>query len=223
MGGSIAVAVRRSDGREVVYDRWTNPLPYYTVDPLFRKEDEATLQVFHDRVVESMKNDWGSTIINEIYPISYGIIAIDFQTKDILSLQGYCYPCRAHFCYSRGQGMTSDPEDDMKLMLRLLKDGAKPLNFEKFNQEGFDDDYVNKLVPAIEDALANGNSDLPHWVKSMTFKCPEPFTVQHGEIYDYDWNKDGREWFESRGWKTPVLDLPPEFIDDDDWDEDEEE
>ena len=34
---------------------------------------------------------------------------------------------------------------------------------------------------------------------------------------------DGREWFESRGWKTPVLDLPDEFLDDDEWDEDEEE
>lgn len=142
MGGSIAVAIRRSDGREVVYDRWTNPLPYYTVDPLFRQENEETLRVFHDRVVESMKNGWGSEIINEIYPIHYGIIAVDFVTKDILSIQGYCQPCRAHFSYVRGEGMTGDPEDDMRLMLRLLEDGARPLNFDKFCKEYYDDKYV---------------------------------------------------------------------------------
>lgn len=223
MGGSIAVAIRRSDGREVVYDRWTNPLPYYTVDPLFRQEDEATLQVFHDRVVESMKNGWGSEIINEIYPIHYGIIAVDFVTKDILSIQGYCQPCRAHFSYVRGEGMTGDPEDDMRLMLRLLEDGARPLNFDKFCKEYYDDKYVQKLRPALENALANEEYKLPHWVGSMTFHCKEPFDVEHhGSIYSYDWDGAGREWFQSRGWKTPVLALPDEFKDEE-WGDDEEE
>lgn len=90
MGGEVFVGVRRSNGKEHLSLRWTNAMPYYFLEPEFFNEGEV-LEEFIARATP--KNEWPKAkTVKSIQPSEYGVILIDFQTKEVLSRQDYCCP-----------------------------------------------------------------------------------------------------------------------------------
>ncbi len=104
MGGSIGVTIRKSNGEEIRRCRWTNALPSVFNNVRFLTQDESYLKEYIERG-EGMRNDWLKNKDSEKFefnmtpvygpydtlaPVEYGLVVIDYKTKHILSLQGYC-------------------------------------------------------------------------------------------------------------------------------------
>lgn len=103
MGGSIAVAIRESDGTEHRMTRWTNSLPWGICNNKMLSEDRGAIDQYLDQWL-SMKSDWDLNNatgkfkfpMTECYlpgpglvPVEYGLVVLDFKTNTILSHQGY--------------------------------------------------------------------------------------------------------------------------------------
>lgn len=107
MGGSITIAIRRTNGIEYVSRRWTNPLPAQLADPAFW--DDGTVV---DDYTKVLVND---VLFSRIQPEQYGIVLIDFQTKKVLSCNKYM---------SLGQFTTAFiDQDDAKHVLAMIAKG----------------------------------------------------------------------------------------------------
>ena len=96
MGGSVAVTARRANGEILRMCRWTNPLPFFFQNMRFVGGDESHLDEYleqwHDFVLRSQKdNKWDreAAAHDKLAPFEYGLVVIDYQTKKVLSLQGY--------------------------------------------------------------------------------------------------------------------------------------
>lgn len=80
MGGSVFVGIRKSDGTEHLGECWTNSLPFWICHPDFFNEGPLI-----DEYIQQMTER-----LEEIQPIQYGAILIDFKNKKFISRQGYC-------------------------------------------------------------------------------------------------------------------------------------
>jgi hypothetical protein len=82
MGGIVSVTIRRSDGKEYRKQRWTNHMPYYISNVKMLREDADHINeyVSYDNYTEK---DYG------LAPVEYGIVIVDFVTKQIVTKQQY--------------------------------------------------------------------------------------------------------------------------------------
>jgi len=103
MGGTIAVTLRRADGREHRMARWTNVFSHILMDPAFIEGPDS----FWDKYIalwDDMRDDWLKNHVTKNFrhnmtpcygdwpllaPTGYGLIVIDYKTKTILHSQGY--------------------------------------------------------------------------------------------------------------------------------------
>jgi len=103
MGGTIAVTIRRADGREHRQARWTNPLSYLFLNLGFIEGDDSYFDEYIARWDE-MRADWLANHIGGDYrfqmtscygdwthlaPTGYGLVVVDYKTKTVLHSQGY--------------------------------------------------------------------------------------------------------------------------------------
>ncbi len=87
MGGELFVGIRKSDGTEHCSLRWTNIMPLFMADPDFLNEGKS-LDEFISRAKPT--NKWPqSRLIKTIQSSEYGVVLIDFPSKQILSRQDY--------------------------------------------------------------------------------------------------------------------------------------
>jgi hypothetical protein len=104
MGGNLAWTLRFEDGSTYKMDRWTNALKGNMISASFLSGDPVAV---HDALSAwlDMQDDWNSnkdtgnyennmTPVYAPYPFGirpseYGIVVTDFQTKTIISHQGY--------------------------------------------------------------------------------------------------------------------------------------
>jgi len=131
MGGCVGVTIRKADGTEVRMCRWTNGLPDFITNVAFVEQDEAHLdsylQTWADFQADYAANkDTGKYAHNmsDIYapypflaPIEYGLVLIDYQTKQVLSKQGYT--AVGHFHCS-----VSHESEDKERFLAFAERGA---------------------------------------------------------------------------------------------------
>ena len=96
MGGGIAVTARRANGEILRMCRWTNPLPFFFQNMRFVGGDESHLDEYleqwHDfmrQAPEGDEMDREMVAHDKLAPYWYGLVVIDYQTKKVLSLQGY--------------------------------------------------------------------------------------------------------------------------------------
>lgn len=106
MGGSIAVTVRRANGENIRMCKWTNTLPgfFKNIDWIDGKEQhlDEYLKSWYDRRAPDSHSDQSSrseqfhSNRTPVYaphsflaPTGYGLVVIDYQTKTVLSMQGY--------------------------------------------------------------------------------------------------------------------------------------
>lgn len=103
MGGSLAITIRQSNGKEYRMLRWTNSLPNFITNPKFFKEDKQWFKDYMEPWFD-MKKDYeqnkttGKFKLNMtdcyfpysyLAPADYGLVVIDFKTKTLLTMQGY--------------------------------------------------------------------------------------------------------------------------------------
>jgi hypothetical protein len=97
MGGVIGVTIRYSDSSEWRGSCWTNVLPVGLFGADFYDEatSEEHVKSWQTNLVKHRKADksgdleklWGGH--HMLAPLEYGIIVIDFRTKQVISAQGY--------------------------------------------------------------------------------------------------------------------------------------
>lgn len=197
MGGVLCVAIRRSNGDESIMERWTNDMPGYLIDPLFRSEDDATIKQMEET----------STKLKVIEGIDYGIIAIDFVTKEVLSRQGYFNPFHWNTLWRRGESYSSHPEEEIQIIKRLLDEEPAPqvLDFRLalFDIPHMSAGYIAQLKIAVNEATSY---TLPPFVESMTFVQYHPFIAHQAEFYrdNFDWKTEVYDWLRERGWKSKI-------------------
>jgi len=104
MGGNLAWTLRLDDGTQYRMDRWTNAMPELITDPDFIAGEPAAIETALESWLD-MKADWEENRGTEAFrhpmtpvyapypfglrPSEYGLVVTDFQTRTILSLQGY--------------------------------------------------------------------------------------------------------------------------------------
>ncbi len=103
MGGTVAVTIRKTDGREHRMARWTNVLPWFVENQKFLGKDTTHIQNYI-AMWEDMRQDWidnhetGNFRHNMtscygdhpyLAPAGYGLVVLDQQSAVILSMQGY--------------------------------------------------------------------------------------------------------------------------------------
>lgn len=87
MGGTVAVTIRRADGRTHRMARWTNPFSHVFLDLAFIEGDDSFWNEYIRQYEEgdfADKEPWTLTA-----PLSYGLIVVDYPSKTILHSQGY--------------------------------------------------------------------------------------------------------------------------------------
>lgn len=82
MGGSISVVIRKSDGFTHKLTGWTNVMPYITNTPYILDEN-------HPNFVEFIEDYEQEDDHNRLSPYGYGLIVIDYKTKNILQFDSY--------------------------------------------------------------------------------------------------------------------------------------
>ena len=81
MGGFINITIRKSNGNICNLEKYTNSIPSFVDNDKFYEEDEKHLKKF------CSLEDYTNLLI----PKDYGLIVLDYQTKTILSNQGYTH------------------------------------------------------------------------------------------------------------------------------------
>jgi hypothetical protein len=105
MGGTLAVTIRQANGTINKMARWTNAMPFFICNLKLVKEDPAHLQNYLQKFDE-MRADYlahkddqkfefpmSDCYGNHVYlaPTGYGLVVVDYQTKQILTMQGYSW------------------------------------------------------------------------------------------------------------------------------------
>lgn len=83
MGGTVAMIIREPDGKEHRMARWTNNIPYFVMSDRFFEFDKDHFGIYQSWMNGDMEE------YAQLSPISYGLIVCDFQSKTLLSNQGY--------------------------------------------------------------------------------------------------------------------------------------
>jgi hypothetical protein len=105
MGGLVKVIVRKEDGQIISMNRWTSGLPCILHDPKIYFGDESALNMYlkaySDALADYEKHkddkkfeiNMTSSCIFEghdnLAPVDYGIVVLDFITKTLISCNGY--------------------------------------------------------------------------------------------------------------------------------------
>lgn len=86
MGGSVAIAARFNNGDAICIEGWTNYMPWMIInDTTFSGDDSIVRKTLLETV--------GGEYYGDPLPLrksGYGIVVIDFITREIHSIQGYC-------------------------------------------------------------------------------------------------------------------------------------
>jgi len=143
--------------------RWTNPLPFFFQNMRFVEGDESHLDEYlgqwHDFVLQAPKGDdldREMVAHNKLAPYWYGLVVIDYQTRKVLSLQGYSALISVSNldflddCLYSGQQEWPMPE-----LLGLIEDGR--VNFLPGGRGTPPDDW--RTVTTWEDGRAIARSE----------------------------------------------------------------
>lgn len=213
MGGSITVAIRRTDGTEYVSRRWTNPLPSQLADPAFWDDGAAV----DEYIKAGLENN---VPFSKIRPTEYGIVLIDFQTKKVLSCNGYSSPGRFTTAFV-------DQEDAKHVLTMIEKGWVK--RYDCFRKERElappESDLVGKEIEQFHAHLRQvaGAEEQPNPLDAITgiggWKSVKNFdlgmVVVHYQppgwaIYNHPSQNSGPYWelvrafLEELNWKTPA-------------------
>lgn len=106
MGGSVKVVIRKEDGTINAMTRWTNSLSYLIHNPDCFKSSESNALAEYMNSFEEMKLDYEKHKVDGLFelpmtdvyfyegyddlvPVDYGIVVMDYKTKTLISSQGY--------------------------------------------------------------------------------------------------------------------------------------
>lgn len=172
MGGGVAVTARRANGEVVRMCRWTNPLPFFFQNMRFVGGDESHLDEYlgqwHDFVGGARRGeeiDREMAAHDKLAPFWYGLVVIDYQTRKVLSLQGYSALISVsnldflEDCLYAGQQEWPRPE-----LLGLIEHGR--VNFLPDGRHTPPDDWRN--VTTWEEGRAIARSEQMPWFQVDT-------------------------------------------------------
>ena len=224
MGGTIAVSIRRADGREHRQARWTNPLSHLFLHLGFIEGDDSYLDGYIARWDE-MRADWIDNNITGNYrlnmtpcygdwthlaPTGYGLVVVDYKNKVVLHSQGYSalteFLGTAFLEDSVYMGVEEWPEPHV---VALVKSG-------RVSRSAWDND--------AKDFIAHGK--LTDWREETTRKAKVGYPENMGDRYPVDMGDWTFERFGESGndltkmWNR-LVDLGFEFNEEEEaaWDE----
>ena len=245
MGGNVAMTIRLSDemrkeGEQEIYkmDRWTNSFPWYLNHRGLVESSREHFDEYMSQWIE-MKDDWDKNgpdgpfkhRMTSCYfpwdimaPSEYGLIVVDYQTKTIISMQGY-----SHI----GGLLRVNDIDEIENFKWFLKNGMvrlsdkgkiiKPINMtiEKLiNLRDFrisilldlspwkvidlgEKDCVNslKFVEHIERlGIPFTDEDVKGWKEFVTEQ--HEYLEEDDELDDFGMADEWNKWFENKGLQT---------------------
>jgi hypothetical protein len=182
MGGQITVAIRRSNGDEVLLDKWTNEIPYIITKPLFLQEGE----ILEDYIKS------GPTI-SEIDLDGYGILAIDFVTKKIRNYQGYCTVPHAYYIqYSL---------KDAKHILEVFESGL--MTIESKPWAPFLKKSPKTIIKELKEFVETGVEPKTPLMFEAWLNCPDWEIINVNDCGNEE-RVALKTFFEENNWKTKI-------------------
>jgi len=205
MGGAIFVGVRYKDNkgkvREVQMDRWTNDLPHRLIDPGFLDQGKA----FETFIKEAKKdNEWPySKLINKITNVEYGVVLIDFITREIYSRNYYVEPGELIFTTN-----SSASQKMFEQIAELIRRG----NIESIVETSFKEEKtrdinipVDTFVDLVNQRIEN-EGDRVNFMFTITLK-KDVINVDHkSTMRDDSLNNldDLKAWLKKNGWISKI-------------------
>jgi isopentenyldiphosphate isomerase len=136
MGGQVLVGIKK-DGKETFSSVWTNSVSSWFWDMKFQNAGSK-----FDEVVKFLEEE----PVNEVFPEEYGIILIDFDSKEVLSINSYTY--LESFLLSFMHGI-----EKLQLCLEYLKNNKVQKVLLKNNEQPID--VVTNAVQKCYNKLVN--------------------------------------------------------------------
>jgi hypothetical protein len=203
MGGTVFVGIRRRDGSEHLYERWTNSIPWYFADAEF-VNDGPGVDEFVRRADELEAS--GETLYTKkhhhVTYSEYGVILIDHKTKKMLSCQGYAKPGQFSAFWHSGRSCVIPPED-ADIITKLNRAGRLKKFIEIQSHEDLPEDKTKKILKMLAEST-DGN--LPKDISIGVVVCTnlDDFELVHISQCDSEERKLVRQFLVDNGWKARV-------------------
>lgn len=203
MGGTVFVGIRRGDGTEHLYERWTNNMPWYFADAEFINDGSGVDEFI--RYGDELHASGESIYTKRHHAVTYseyGVILIDHVTKKILSCQGYAKPGQMSVYWHDGRCSTA-PAEDAELITKLHKAGR----FKKFinmrTHEDLPEDETQNLLKMLAEST---DGHLPDDVSIGVVVCSDldDFELTHITHCTDKERKLVRQFLVENGWKSRV-------------------
>jgi hypothetical protein len=124
MGGAIFLGIRRASGEEILYETWTNSIPWLFATPSFVEDGEGVDEfVFRAETLIASCHAIYTRRHNSVTYSEYGTILVDHYKKAILSFQGYCKVGRLIADWDRDGSDIYDTSDTTTVVTKLHKSG----------------------------------------------------------------------------------------------------
>jgi len=203
MGGAVFVGIRRRNGTEHLYERWTNNMPWYFADAEFIEDGPGVDEFvrYADELNESGESLYTKKHQAVTYS-EYGVILIDHQTKKIMSCQGYAKPGQMSVWWHSGRCSTS-PAEDADIITKLNKAGRLKKFVDMKSLEDMPDDESQRLLAMLAESK-DGN--LPDGVSIGVVVCTnlDDFELTHISHCGQKERKLIRQFLVDNGWEARV-------------------
>jgi len=204
MGGSIAVTARKTNGEVIRMCRWTNPLPEFFQNVRWLDSDETHLNEYNKiwfEMREDYKRNapgpepdinedekawdtWSNGFEHNMTPVyapypflaphAYGLVVIDYQTKTLLSMQGYSGLIEILSSWLADVGarleLTEDPHEDELRLQKLFERGC--VCVVPWSARDLENARKVSSLEKARKLCANGG-----WKKHRFFMDPSPWTM----------------------------------------------
>ena len=168
--------------------RWTNDFPWRFMQPSFLDQGEELRKFIAEAKPE---NQWPhSILLPRLQNSEYGVVLIDFPSRELLSQQGYCTP--GSMIYS--PGISSADKEECSAIIELIKrkqiDRIERLLFR--GGEGKTESTVEQFLSEVRNKKSRCLWIVylsPSVFKLTLHSCERPKTLTAA-----------KKWMKDRGW-----------------------
>ena len=196
MGGLYCLAVRRSDGSEFISERHTNYIPSWSTNPDILEDGDVVTEWLGLAKKGAHHPDipaWDTISYSE-----YGVLLVDFVSKQILSCQGYAEPGR--FLVTAG---ICDGLDERILKIHQtgrLRLGRWPPRDPSLEILLFSSSETAALVGSVSEHRRRN-----FWPENFVLYMDwEPWVIEHTVKCGVKERERVRRFLRNHGWKTRV-------------------
>jgi len=201
MGGTVFIGIRRRDGAEHLYERWTNSISWWFATAEFVTDGNGVDEFVRnaEEVIASGESIYTKRHRAVTYS-EYGVILVDHCCKKILSCQGYVRPGSLMASWVNGYPMHSE---DAALITKLHAAGRLEKLIDIREREDIGANETQRILALLAES-ADGR--LPEGIRLGIIACTDlrDFEMSHVSQCGREERRRIRQFLVDNGWKARV-------------------